>query len=77
MTMRLNNLFEDQIKKIFKRSSTKSSRPTRNRNTNGRHAPSSHSLTNGGPSTSRQYTRVRHHSSDEEEEGEIDVVRLP
>lgn len=74
MTLRLSNLFEDQMKKIFKRTSSRLGRSARSRNTKARQATSSHSMTNGGPSTSRQYTRVRRHSSDEDEE--IDVVIL-
>lgn len=69
MTLRLANLFEEQIKKIFKKPS---SRAAQRRTTNGRHASSSHATSNGGPSTSRQYTRVARHSSDEEDY--VDVV---
>lgn len=76
MTLRLSNLFEEQMKKIFKRSSSRlkrSARSNRGRNERRRNgASTSHAHTNGGPSTSRQYTRVRHHSSDEEEE--VDVI---
>lgn len=69
MTLRLGNLFDEQVKKIFKRSS---SRANQRRTTNRRHASSSHATSNGGPSTSRQYTRVQRHSSDEEDF--VDVV---
>lgn len=69
MTLRLANLFDEQVKKIFKKPS---SRATQRRATNGRHAPSSQATSNGGPSTSRQYTRVARHSSDEDDY--VDVV---
>lgn len=73
MTLRLSNLFEEQMKKIFKRSSSRLDRPARPRNERRRPvASSSQAHTNGGPSTSRQYTRMHRQSSDEDEE--IDVV---
>ncbi|XP_055320942.1 bromodomain and WD repeat-containing protein 3 isoform X2 [Sitodiplosis mosellana] len=76
MTLRLSNLFEEQMKKIFKRSSSRlnrSNRSNRGRNERRRNgASTSHAHTNDGPSTSRTYTRVRRHSSDEEQE--VDVM---
>lgn len=72
MTLRLSNLFEEQLKKVFKRSSSRLDRPARGRNDHRRSGPStSHAHTNGGPSTSR-HSRVRRHSTDVEED--VDVV---
>lgn len=77
MTLRLSNLFEEQMKKIFKRSSSRLDRPARGMRNERRQrrnggASSSNTHANGGPSTSRHFTRVRRHSSDEDEE--VDVV---
>lgn len=70
MTLRLSSLFEEQLKTIFKGSSSRSDRPARGkRNERRRNHNARHSHTNGGASTSRA---VRHHISDEDEE--IDVV---
>lgn len=72
MTLRLSGLFEEQLKKIFKRSSSKFNRSARGRNERGRpSATTSYADTNGGPSTSR-HARVRRNIPEEEEE--VDVV---
>ncbi|XP_031621174.1 bromodomain and WD repeat-containing protein 3 isoform X2 [Contarinia nasturtii] len=72
MTLRLSNLFEEQMKKIFKRSSLNRAARVRNERRRNGGASTSYAHTNGGPSTSRQYTRVRRHISDEDED--VDVM---